>query len=447
MILFHSGKTFYQALNRIYFPSNDKSDRYALKHIELRQLESSLTALTSYGQGGAWFRRYVEGVGLTGINVLFRPTRIEDDLNILKLLKKEEYSNSPLAIEQDESSLAIISVIELEGSQIKKEGARNHYPLFDSQGIEEEEEDIGFGCPQFNETRIAEIEGKTFDNLIRDSYNFGSDKYDAYNPFYVITELNKLRVLSTCYSRATLLNRDANAIVDVESSVFGFNAAYLYFLLDLGEEGSSVEILYDGEETVTFAGTKAKVTLPLFENETSYRAMSYCLTILDENRHSEVEEITGYPLKKVGQRVVHLSETHRRIEVQQGVDSQLRIDSEGTNLEVTKLRDTKRKKPDKSKIPIITEYASCLETEWVSLVVNYNYFLKCLGVAKNFLSRQEETITDALTLDLHGITLADQSKRYTLSLKTVQNNERETFSLLYMTTPTEELLDEANEEF
>lgn len=445
MLLFNSGKEFYKAFNKIYFPSTDKSDRHINTHIKVEQENTNKTVITAYGQGGAWLQRYVEGSGITGIKFLVRPIRIEDGMNLLKILKLEEYSKSYLALEQAGASIALVSVKEMSGSEIKKEGARTHFPLYEEQESGEEAEE--FGPPEFNTTCIAEVEAETFNNLIKDAYSYGSDKYDSYSIFYIFTELNQIRVFSSCYLKASLLNRSATANGREEPSSFGFNAAYLSLLIDLGNSGESIDICYgDVEGLVTFSGSKGRVSLPIYEDEQVYRLLESNLIILDEDRHPEVEEKTGYPLEKIGWRSVKLSEASNLIEVQEGMDRQIKLDTHGSFLTVTKLRDTRLKHPDKSNIPIVSDQAECLESEWKPLSVDISYFLKSLSILKTFINRLEETETDSTNIVLYGITLPDETRNYVLVLEPDQKSEKERSQVIYHPIPIEELTDEMNED-
>lgn len=440
MIILPSGKGFQYALSKVYFPQTDQSERSAHSHIKVEQIDTELTAVTAFGEGGAWFERYCQGSGVTGTRFLFRPRRIEDDMNAITLLKKQEYSGSPVAVYQDEAELAFVSVEEMkDGLEIKREGARNHFPLY----AVDETEDQGFGPPVFAETRLATCEAKAFDNAVRDSHNFGGDKYNAFAVVYFVLSPNKLQVLSSNYRRETMLCRSCNANTESET-VIAFNAAYLQFLSDLGEEGSALVIKQDDEEAVTFQGTNGRVTLPVYQEEGIYKLVDQKLMILDEERRHEVAEVAGTPLQFIGRRVARLKESHQRVEVQQSQDTQLKLESRGTNLVVTKLKDTKRKRPDASQLPVATDYSDCLETEWVPLVVNFTYFLKALSIAITFINRQDDLQTDAYSLDLYCICLPSGKPQYILLLEPVSSPPAERYQLFYQPIPAEDVDDQAN---
>jgi hypothetical protein len=433
MIILPTGKILQKALNRIYFPTTDQSERAAHNHILIKQVDTETTALTAFGQGGAWLERYVQGNGISGTKFLFRPKRIEDELNLTNLLKRKEYSNSSVAIVQSEAEVAFVSVKKMEGSEITKEGARNHFPLY--EGEEEEE----FGPPRFASTTVATIEASTFDGLVRDSSQFGSARYEEFSPVYFDLSENRIQILSSPELRAALLSRSGTAIVH-SPFIFAVNAAYLRFLAGLGEQEDTIAIKYDeGGDIVTFEGSLGRVSLPIDETSRTYDAVQNSLLIINEERRPQIKEKTGSDLSRTGYRVVRLEEACNRIEVQQSHDQKLLIEATPTALEVKKVKDTRRKHPDRSEISVSEDYLECLDTDWVSLVVNFGIFLGALKVASTFVKRQKEASTDAITIELFELALPNGKKKYCFLLEPLSSPEQERFQLLYKPVPKDEV--------
>lgn len=439
MIIIPSGKGLQRALSLTYFPTSDKSVRDVLCYVKIEQIETEKTAITAFGEGGAWFQRYIQGSGVTGTTFLFRPNRIEDDESVATLLGKREYNESLVAIYQDESELAFSSVQEMNGMEIKREGACNHFPMYDGEVDEETET---FGPPQFAQTLLGEVNAEVFNNMVRDAHNFGGDNYRNYSVCYFVLSPNRLQILASNYRRVAQLCRSARADTDSEA-VMAFNAVYLRYLVDLGADAGTVKICRDeGEEEndmVTFESDGGRVTLPVYEDRRIYDLVDHQLAVINEERHGEVEEQVGNPLEYVGKRVVRLKESYGRVEVQKTRDLQLRLDSKGSNLEVKKLKDTQRKRPDASQLPIVPDYEDCLDTEWVPLAINYDFFLRSLGVAVSFINRQEELPTDAIALNLYRIWFEQgELYKYFLLMEPLSSPPTERYQLLYMPNPISE---------
>ena len=440
MIILPNGKELQKAISKVYFPSTDKSERLADAHLKIEQTDSNLTAITGKGEGGAWFERYLPGSGISGSRFLFRPTRIEDGLSIIGLLKKTEYANSFIGLKQDDEELAVISVQEMDGVEVKREGTRNHFPLYYSSSGGEEQN--GFGPPLFlSEPVVAEVDATHFDNLIKDSQSFGGHKYDSFRPVFIRLTNNEIEVLSSCYLQSILLSRVTPAITN-EEIIIGFNAAYLEFLGQLGNQQSSISIA-KMEDNVTFIGSNGRVTLPILSDERSYNLVNQRLLILNEDMRPVIKEKTGNPLETVGHRVVKLGETHNRFEVQTGYDNQLRVDSKDTNLTVRKLKDTLRKNPDQSVIPIVEDYLGCLESNWISIVLSYDHFLSALSVCKTYLNRIDNLSSDAIGLYQFSLQV-EPIIHYFLILEPI-NQENEKFRLLYECQNADKYLQESED--
>lgn len=399
MTIYFDTEELKQALEDTYLPADvDVTDPLSFTKIE--QIEGNRTAVASYSYGGGWLVRYIGGAGQPGVEYLVKAN--EKDRSLLACLKKEAFLNHSTKLEQGEDGLVCKAVIANEEGKEKVKG-RQTFRMFLEDLESEETEGREFGdLPEVGEA-VGEIDGTAFRSMMADAANFGSyTKKDQAEPALVELSPGQMATVSSCSPLHVWFYRWEPA-AGSESLRLGFNGAYLPKLKTL--PGDRVEIAVN-EDYVQFVSESARYIVPrMDEADYLYLVDAWEMLVGDAS------------LTVAAERVFDNTEAKQSVECHQSQDQQLVFAANDTQFEVTKHKDT-RKRKDLQLIDFHPDYWQLNSQPWTACILNQSFAMACFKAVQQYLNRYShlDEISYMVRCQQCYLDLANGERRYFLFL-------------------------------